>query len=74
VALVKPEIGVKVGRAEFVKAQSCKHAIAQAKGRMMMMERKYDGEYCQVSNEYLSPHPPASRVLMTIAVDSHRPE
>ncbi|KAF8537019.1 hypothetical protein BDD12DRAFT_848351 [Trichophaea hybrida] len=48
VALVKPEIGVKVGRAEFVKAQSCKHAIAQAKGRKMMMERKHDGEYCQI--------------------------
>jgi DNA ligase-4 len=53
VALVKPEIGVKVGRAEFVKARSCKHAIERAKGRKMMMERKYDGEYCQVSNEYL---------------------
>lgn len=44
----KPEVGVKVGRGEFVKATSCKHAARLAKGRVMAMERKYDGEYAQI--------------------------
>ncbi|KAI5780815.1 hypothetical protein EDC01DRAFT_667337 [Geopyxis carbonaria] len=46
--LLKPEIGVKVGRGEFIKASSCDHVIKLANLRTMAMERKYDGEYCQI--------------------------
>ena len=45
---ITPEIGVKVGRAEFMKAKSCQHVVDHAKGRQMYMQRKYDGEYCQI--------------------------
>jgi DNA ligase-4 len=45
---IEPEVGVKVGRGEFFKARSCQHVVDHAGGRMMYMERKYDGEYCQV--------------------------
>ena len=44
----RPIIGVKVGRPEFLKARSIRHAIQLARGRTMCIERKYDGEYCQV--------------------------
>ncbi|TGZ83607.1 hypothetical protein EX30DRAFT_393179 [Ascodesmis nigricans] len=43
-----PEVGTKVGRGEFLKATSTTHAMKLAKGRVMVVERKYDGEYCQV--------------------------
>lgn len=46
--LVRPQVGVKVGRAAFVKARSCGDVVRLAAGRTMAMERKYDGEYCQV--------------------------
>ncbi|KAH0606339.1 uncharacterized protein H6S33_004000 [Morchella sextelata] len=46
--ILKPETGVKVGRPEFVKARSCKHAAALAAGRTFSLERKYDGEYIQI--------------------------
>ncbi|KAL7274963.1 hypothetical protein RUND412_002117 [Rhizina undulata] len=46
--LLKPEVGVKVGRPEFIKAQSCKHVSMLAEGRKYSMEKKYDGEYCQI--------------------------
>ncbi|KAF8425554.1 hypothetical protein EV426DRAFT_561102 [Tirmania nivea] len=46
--LVRPEVGVRVRRVEFLKARSCKHAVAFADGKRMSMERKYDGEYCQI--------------------------
>lgn len=48
ISLVKPAVGVKVGRGEYVKATSTAHAIQLAGNRKMMMERKYDGEYCQI--------------------------
>ncbi|RPB26964.1 hypothetical protein L211DRAFT_834636 [Terfezia boudieri ATCC MYA-4762] len=46
--LVRPEVGVRVGRVEFLKARSCKNVVALADGQRMSMERKYDGEYCQI--------------------------
>lgn len=47
--LARPRVGVKVGRAEFLKARSCSDVVRLAGGRAMVMERKYDGEYCQVA-------------------------
>ena len=45
---LKPQIGTKVGRPSYRPARGIKHAIQTIKGRRMSVERKYDGEYCQV--------------------------
>ncbi|OJD28340.1 hypothetical protein ACJ73_00265 [Blastomyces percursus] len=41
-------IGVKVGRSMFYKARSIKHCCEMVGKRTMSVERKYDGEYCQI--------------------------
>ena len=46
--LLLPRSGVKVGRANYLKARSIKHALQMAGRRRMSLERKYDGEYCQM--------------------------
>lgn len=46
--LLIPQVGVKVGRPIFFKARSLKHCCDMAAGRRMSLERKYDGEYCQI--------------------------
>lgn len=43
-----PRIGTKVGRTTYLKGRSIKHAVEMIHGRKMSVERKYDGEYCQV--------------------------
>lgn len=43
-----PKIGVKVGRATYIKGRSIRHAVHMIEGRTMTVERKYDGEYFQV--------------------------
>lgn len=45
--LVKPQIGVKVGRQAWLKARSIKHCIEMG-GGLMSCEEKVDGEYCQI--------------------------
>lgn len=45
--LIKPQIGVKVGRQTWVKARSIKHCIEMGRG-LMSCEKKIDGEYCQI--------------------------
>ncbi|KAK6339305.1 hypothetical protein TWF718_008726 [Orbilia javanica] len=46
--LLLPEMGVKVGRPVFMKVLSCEKAIRMAGRRTWALERKYDGEYCQI--------------------------
>ncbi|CRG87500.1 splicing factor 3A subunit 3 [Talaromyces islandicus] len=43
-----PRPGLKVGRPEFYKARSLKHCCKMINRRRMSLERKYDGEYCQI--------------------------
>lgn len=43
-----PQVGVKVGRTTYTKARSVKHAVNMIRNRDMSVERKYDGEYCQI--------------------------
>ena len=43
-----PKIGVKIGRPAFYKARSIQHCCTMAGKRKMSLERKYDGEYCQI--------------------------
>ncbi|KAJ5381950.1 uncharacterized protein N7496_004378 [Penicillium cataractarum] len=45
---LRPRPGIKIGRPEYFKARSIKHCHQMAKGRRMSIERKYDGEYCQI--------------------------
>lgn len=47
--LLQPKIGVKVGPPKWVKAKGgVKHAVRVTDGRTMSIERKHDGEYCQI--------------------------
>lgn len=43
-----PKIGVKVGRAQYEKGRSIRHAVDMIGGRTMSVERKFDGEYVQI--------------------------
>ncbi|OQE35532.1 hypothetical protein PENCOP_c013G06654 [Penicillium coprophilum] len=53
---IRPRPGIKIGRPDYYKARSIKHCHQLANGRRMSIERKYDGEYCQIhvdlSNKY----------------------
>jgi DNA ligase-4 len=43
-----PQVGVMVKTPPYDKARSVKHCYQMAESRHMSLERKYDGEYCQV--------------------------
>lgn len=45
---LRPCPGIKVGRPDYYKARSIKHCLQMINGRRMSIERKYDGEYCQI--------------------------
>ncbi|ROW01967.1 hypothetical protein VMCG_05665 [Cytospora schulzeri] len=45
--LIKPQIGVKVGRQTWQKGRSVKHCLDLGRG-LMSVEKKMDGEYCQI--------------------------
>ncbi|KAJ9658846.1 hypothetical protein H2201_007627 [Coniosporium apollinis] len=46
--LLRPQIGVKVGRPSFHKAHSLKDCLRTVGSRKWAIERKYDGEYCEI--------------------------
>ena len=47
--LLQPRIGVKLGPPKWVKAKGgVKHAVSVIDKRTMSVERKHDGEYCQI--------------------------
>lgn len=46
--LIKPNVGIKVGRPEFTKARSIDHCLKMLGRQQWVLERKYDGEYCEV--------------------------
>ena len=43
-----PQIGIMITRPPYEKARSIKHCSQLADQRRLCIERKYDGEYCQV--------------------------
>lgn len=45
---VRPKLGVKIGRQQWHKGRSIKHCIDMGGGGRMSVERKMDGEYCQI--------------------------
>ena len=55
---LKPQIGVKVGRPSYYPARGIKHAVQTIKGRKMSVEKKYDGEYCQIHVDLRNPNSP----------------
>lgn len=46
--LIKPQIGIKVGRPDFTKARSIDQCLKMLGGQQWVLERKYDGEYCEI--------------------------
>ncbi|KAI7176303.1 DNA ligase/mRNA capping enzyme [Hortaea werneckii] len=47
-SMIKPVVGVKVGRPDFCKSWSIEHCLNMMGPRQWVLERKYDGEYCEV--------------------------
>jgi DNA ligase-4 len=43
-----PRVGVMIKRQAYHKARSIRHCSQMAGGKLMSVEQKYDGEYCQV--------------------------
>lgn len=46
--LIKPYVGIKVGQPDFTKARSIDHCLKMLAGQQWVLERKYDGEYCEI--------------------------
>jgi len=44
----RPQVGVKVSRSHFVKARSIDQCMKITNGQRWMIEKKYDGEYCEI--------------------------
>ncbi|GAM84008.1 hypothetical protein ANO11243_019990 [Dothideomycetidae sp. 11243] len=44
----RPKIGIKVSRSTFCKARSIDHCLQITAKRHWMIERKYDGEFCEI--------------------------
>ncbi|KAI5308881.1 hypothetical protein KEM55_004638, partial [Ascosphaera atra] len=45
---LRPKVGCKVGRPKFLKARSFKHCKQLVENSTVTVQRKYDGEYCQI--------------------------
>jgi DNA ligase 4 len=43
-----PQVGIMITRPTYEKARSIRHCCQLAGSRLLSVERKYDGEYCQV--------------------------
>lgn len=55
---IRPRTGIKVGRPDYFKARSIKHCIQMTSRRRMSVERKYDGEYCQIHIDFTNKQTP----------------
>jgi len=55
---IRPQTGIKVGRPDYFKARSIKHCIQITGRRRMSVERKYDGEYCQIHIDFTNKQTP----------------
>ncbi|RMY59342.1 hypothetical protein D0865_02128 [Hortaea werneckii] len=47
-SMIEPVVGVKVGRPDFCKSWSIEHCLNMMGPRQWVLERKYDGEYCEI--------------------------
>lgn len=48
---ILPEVGTMIRRQPLEKARSVNHCVKLSDNRVMSIERKYDGEYCQIHIE-----------------------
>ncbi|KAL2788855.1 hypothetical protein BJX66DRAFT_352480 [Aspergillus keveii] len=64
-----PITGTKIGRPDYYKARSIKHCCKMIDQRRMSVERKYDGEYCQIHID-LSKHPHSIQIFSKSGKDS----
>lgn len=55
---IRPRTGIKVGRPDYLKARSIKHCMQMTSRRRMSVERKYDGEYCQIHIDFSNKQTP----------------
>ena len=46
--LLKPVVGTKISRPDFWKARSIDHCLKMLGEQQWVLERKYDGEYCEI--------------------------
>ncbi|KAK5683182.1 hypothetical protein LTS10_004713 [Elasticomyces elasticus] len=46
--VIRPQVGVKVGRPTFIKARSLDSCVKMLGTQEWVLERKYDGEYCEI--------------------------
>lgn len=56
--LVRPRIGIKLGRPTFHKARSVEHCLKMTGTEVWSAERKYDGEYCEIHVDLLDVQQP----------------
>ncbi|KAK3117219.1 hypothetical protein LTR53_001646 [Teratosphaeriaceae sp. CCFEE 6253] len=47
-AVIRPQVGTKVGRPTFLKARSIDNCMQLLGAQRWVLERKYDGEYCEI--------------------------
>jgi DNA ligase-4 len=66
---LSPVTGIKIGRPEYYKARSIKHCCQLAGRRRMSLERKYDGEYCQIHID-LAKRPDSIQIFSKSGKDS----
>ncbi|KFA81692.1 hypothetical protein S40288_08085 [Stachybotrys chartarum IBT 40288] len=76
---LKPQVGTIAARPVYDKARSIKHCCQLAGTRRMSVERKYDGEYCQIhidlneSGTCIKVFSKSRRDLTTDHIGIHRP-
>lgn len=58
-AVIRPRIGVQVGRPQFHKARSMIHCLKLTDKKRWGIERKYDGEFCEI---HINLRDPRSRI------------
>lgn len=47
-ASLSPQVGIKISRPPFTKARSIQHCLNMLGPQSWVIERKYDGEYCEI--------------------------
>lgn len=60
--LIEPVVGMKVGRPTFHKARSVENCMNMCGSQRWIVERKYDGEYCEIHVD-MSRSPTASQCI-----------
>jgi DNA ligase-4 len=68
-SILKPALGTKVGRQQWLKGRSIRHCVDMARQREVSCEQKLDGEYCQIHID-LRKHPNSIQIFSKSGKDS----